>query len=328
MWALDNQTPFAADRVWVRDAKGRHHWIVVVKATFDVTPDGVLSVGDEQLPPRHEPEYFGDPGASSLRYEADLTALKPSTDVLVVGSAHARDGKPTPSVTVGLRLGSIEKTLVVYGERSFFVGPLGATTTKPLPFVKQPIRYERAFGGQTSSKIDLRNPVGRGFATTPGELEGKPAPSVEYPGRDRTTAGPAGFGPLASYWQPRLKLAGTYDAAWVERQKPLLPTDYDPQHLLSAPADQHPGKYLVGGERVELVGFTPAPALRFCLPTIELEGVSWFGRHRREHPFFLTTVLAEPDEGRVLLAWQTSLEVGPTDVEFLDRTVITGRGIA
>lgn len=327
VWGLDNRTPFAADRVWVRDCKGRHHWVVAVKATFHISERGGVSLADEQLPPLHEPEYFGDPGTSSLRYEADLTALKPATDVLVVGSACAPQGKPATSVTVGLRLGALQKTLVVHGDRSFFVGPLGTMTTKPEAFVQKPLRYERAFGGAAGSSIDLRNPVGRGFARTPGDIDGKPAPNVEYPGGDRTTAGPAGFGPLASYWQPRLKLAGTYDAAWVEHQKPLLPNDYDPQHLLSAPTDQRINKYLVGGELVELVGFTSAPALRFSLPTIELDGESRFGRHRRPHPFFLSTVLVEPDEMRLLLTWQTSLEVGPTDVEFLDRTTITAAGI-
>jgi len=37
MWALKNRTPYAAERTWVRDRSGAHHWIVAVKATFDLS---------------------------------------------------------------------------------------------------------------------------------------------------------------------------------------------------------------------------------------------------------------------------------------------------
>lgn len=34
MWALNNQTPYSAERNWTRDKRGVHYWIVSVKATF------------------------------------------------------------------------------------------------------------------------------------------------------------------------------------------------------------------------------------------------------------------------------------------------------
>ena len=40
MWEVENLTPFAADRGWVRDKKGREIWLVVLKCTFDILPDG------------------------------------------------------------------------------------------------------------------------------------------------------------------------------------------------------------------------------------------------------------------------------------------------
>ena len=42
MWSVANKTPFAADRSWVLDKAGNKTWLVVVKATFDVQPDGSL----------------------------------------------------------------------------------------------------------------------------------------------------------------------------------------------------------------------------------------------------------------------------------------------
>ena len=48
MWALKNDTPYAAERTWVRDKQGMHHWIVAVKATFTIHDDGALTLADEQ----------------------------------------------------------------------------------------------------------------------------------------------------------------------------------------------------------------------------------------------------------------------------------------
>jgi hypothetical protein len=67
MWTLFNKTPYAADRNWTRDKTGVHWWIVAVRATFDVDAGGRVTLADDQLPPLLAPEYFGEPGKSSLR---------------------------------------------------------------------------------------------------------------------------------------------------------------------------------------------------------------------------------------------------------------------
>ena len=67
MWALGNQTEFEAERTWVRDKNGAHHWIVVVKATFDILPNGALALSNEQIKPFHIPKYIGAEGQSSLQ---------------------------------------------------------------------------------------------------------------------------------------------------------------------------------------------------------------------------------------------------------------------
>jgi hypothetical protein len=40
MWAVDNKTPYGADRAWIRDKAGAHQWLVAVKATFDIGEQG------------------------------------------------------------------------------------------------------------------------------------------------------------------------------------------------------------------------------------------------------------------------------------------------
>lgn len=43
MWALDNRTPYAADRNWTRDKAGEHWWLVAVRATYLIDPTGFVT---------------------------------------------------------------------------------------------------------------------------------------------------------------------------------------------------------------------------------------------------------------------------------------------
>lgn len=334
MWALVNRTPYAAERNWTRDQHGVHWWLVAVRATFtiEVRSSAVrLTLADPQPPPVLVPEYHGEPGTSSLRHDSDLLARKPATDILALASAHAPGGRPTPTVPVTLRVGPLEKTLVVHGERVYCKGPTGPTTSAPAPFLARPIRYELAFGGSDRSdpypaqhRIDERNPVGRGFSRRSGRLDGAPAHAIEHPGGDPATRGPAGFGPIAPDWLPRRALAGTYDARWEATRRPLLPDDYDPAFALAAPLDQR--ALLRGGERLELLNMSPDGALAFDLPRVHLSVTSRFGRRHRSHePPLLATVLVEPDERRLSLTWQSALRVAAPDADDLDVTEIVAQ---
>lgn len=330
MWVLDNRTPYAAERNWVRDNRGRHLWLVVVRATFDVDLAGAVTLAEEQPPPALAPEYAGEAGASSMRWDSDLAYVKPTTDVVAEACAYTRGGKAAGAVPVRLRVGTIDKALHVYGTRVFYRGFAGGLDrSSPEPFVKRPITYEWAYGGQdfghpdpSRHRMDERNPVGLGFAVDEARLVNTAAPAIEYPGQDLGKAGPAGFGPIDPSWQPRRAYAGTYDAAWEQRQKPLLPVDYNDLFGCSAPADQRCPKYLLGGEAVELTGMTAEGLLRFALPKIYLTYCSHFGTRREEHRGRLVTVLLLPEQKQVSLVWQSALPVRSSDVDYLDRTVI------
>jgi hypothetical protein len=220
---------------------------VAVKATFVIAPTGKLTLADEQRPPLLAPEYRGEPATSSLRFDSDLLARKPTTDVVLDACAHAPQGRAEPTVPVRLRIGVIEKTLLVHGTRVYYKGAFGLTTSKPRPFLSRPICYEHAFGGVDTShpdprkhRLDMRNPVGKGFTLNPSRLEEQEAHAIEYPNAKPEKAGPTGFGPIASFWSPRLERGGTYDAAWEKRKKPLLPDDYDDRYALCSPDDQRP----------------------------------------------------------------------------------------
>lgn len=291
--------------------------MVVVKGTFSIRPDGTVEPATEQAPVCAAPVYWGAPGRSSLRYETDMILAKPGTDVIVNGHAYAPSGAPTRQVDVSLDVGPIHKHVRVIGDRVWRKGLTGLHASEPAPFVKLPIRYERAFGGFDDSadvpQVERRNPVGVGFTVDPRHLEGQALPNVELPGspiqssRDRPP--PVGLGVLAAHWSPRIELAGTYDAEWRREQFPLVPLDFDVRHNYCAPEDQRVLDFLREGSRVRTRNLTPEGGLDFVLPSVRPTFRTSIGGHAIRHHARLHTVIIEPDEPRVLLVWHTALPV-------------------
>src|SRR5258705_2813618 len=109
MWALRNQTPYKVGRTWGGDKDGVHEWIVAVKGTFDIKTDGRVERAQVQLDPLLAAEYNGEPGSSSLRYDADLVSVKPTTDVVLNGSAYAPAGRPSKKFFVSMRVNAQDK---------------------------------------------------------------------------------------------------------------------------------------------------------------------------------------------------------------------------
>jgi hypothetical protein len=314
MWQVDNRTPFAAERAWVRDRDGGEVWLVAVRCTFLVRPDGSTAPAEKQEPPVLAPKYRGEPAASSLLYDSDFYLTKPTTDVLLHGSAHAPGGQPATEVDVTLRVGDVRKTLRATGDRVYEKGAVGHTTGRPQPFTMLPLTYERAYGGADPNPKDpdrpgfeQRNPVGTGFAP----VVGKTAPNVGYPGMGRGRE-PAGFGPVSSHWQPRARHAGTYDEAWQRDRSPLYPRDLDDRFFLCSPEDQRPKEFLRGGEPVELTNLTPGGRLAFTLPRVAFDFETVFKTGDRvHHAGKLHSVILEPDVPRVVLVWRTELACHP-----------------
>lgn len=330
MWQLDNRTPFAAERGWVRDRDGTEIWLVAVKATFDIQPDGTLQVSKTQPPVLRAPEYAGEPGKSSIKYESDLVLTKKTTDIIVVGHACAPAGQAVTELDVGLRVGPVQKVLRVFGDR--YWGAFGATS--PEPFDRMPLVYERAYGGRDlqsdapDKDWEWRNPVGTGFAVSGAHATGLRLPNIEQPadliGSWRDRPAPAGFGVIASDWQPRAGLAGTYDEHWMKTRQPLLAEDLDDRYFQSAPVDQQAPEFLRGGEPVVLLNMTPGGPLRFFLPKVYLgfetrfyDGGREVHKQRRLH-----TVILEPDVMRVSVVWHSALPCH-FKVQKLERTTVT-----
>jgi hypothetical protein len=225
----------------------------------------------------------------------------------------------------------MEKVLRVFGDRVW--GAL--RSSPPTPFETMPIVYERAFGGvdlrseHPERDWDWRNPVGRGFALSLENAQGLPLPNVEDPRRLVTAWNhrppPAGFGPIAGHWQPRVASAGTYDDRWVESRKPLLPDDFDDRYFQCAPADQQTPAFLRGGEPVTLYNLTPGGGvLSFRLPRIFLgfETEFYDGSREIHRTRNLHSVIIEPDLPRGSLVWHSALPCH-FKVQKLERTIVT-----
>lgn len=336
MWQVENHTPYAAERTWVRDRDGAEIWIVAVKCSFDIRADGDTELAGVQLPVVQVPEYMDPvaPARSSLRHELDLVRTKLTTDVLVLAQAHAPGGTPVTTLDVGCRVGPVVKRLRVTGDRVWRRGRPSA----PSPFVTMPICYERAYGGvdpgsrdSPQPQWDERNPIGTGYVLKDSSAEGLRLPNIEYADQLVRTCSdrpaPAGFGPLGVHWQPRRGLAGTYDERWMRECQPLLPLDFDDRHYQCAPADQQAPQFLSGGEPVALVNLAPQSEIRFALPRVLLGFETFFSDGTRvlhERPR-LHTVILEPLAMRVALVWHSALRCHPKVHKLVKTRVIEKR---
>ena len=243
---------FPAGATITTDKTGIEHLVVVVKGTFQIPISGALVEASTQMGLKFSDEHYGDLASSSVRYENDFDPFKPMCDLVVNGSAHSRPGRRAIALTARLEYGPLRKSVRVVGDRTWQSHwGLPATASRPKPFTSMPIVWERSFGGfDTSPKnprkhaFDTRNLLGVGLHSKAGRrgVVGARLPNIEEPRRPvrswRSRRVPVGFGflPRSSSW--RMKYAGTYDEAWLEKRFPFLPDDFDERYHNGRSPDQ------------------------------------------------------------------------------------------
>lgn len=339
MWIAVNHTPFAIERSFVRDRTGAEVWLVAVRATFRVRPDGSLQRADQQIPVARVASYLGEPGKSSLAHEADLVLTKTGVDLLLHGHAHAPRGRTAEVVDVSIRCGRWVKVLRVHGDRVWMrgIGASALSLARARPFDKMPITYERAWGGRDPDakpdepyRMAAENPIGRGYTSRPTSLVDSLAPNIEDP-RSPIVPGPgpqtpAGFGPLAPNWTPRRTYAGTYDEAWRKNRAPLWPADFDDRFFSAAPVDQQLPRFASDGQVLELVNLTPNGQMRIVLPRIRISVETIFGDGQApKQEAALHTVLLEPDQARVQMVWHAAVPCHGRE-HLLERSLVGWEG--
>ena len=318
---LINSTKMLAAYTIGMDSDGRESLVVAVKGTFTI-PDkgGEPFLREEQEPLIEADVYSGDPGLSATVYETDYAPFKPRCDVVLNGSAYAPQGKPAIKVPVSFRIGSVSKVFNVIGNRCWEKTLSAIAATPPAPFMRMPISYNCAFGGTDNSHRDHRdhrafmeNPVGVGFHVNleGNVINGKPLPNTEQIGETITrpdgSSRPMSFGVVGRGWEPRHRLAGTYDQKWAANVFPFLPSDFNDAYFQCSPADQQMG-YLAGGEMVELINLTPLGRTLFQIPRMEVP-VVFFRKMRGMHETraVADTLVLEPDNNRFMITWRACL---------------------
>lgn len=302
------------------EPSGRELLVVVMKATFVLPRQGEeVRLHHEQLPLIVTDTFTGEPGSSAPLHEIDFAPRKPACEVLLVGSAHAPEGRAVTHLRVGLRVGPMRKSFDVVGDRVWEVGLGSIGASLPQHFVRMPVSYDVAFGGLDSNKEDptehdayRANPVGRGWHRylKAAWVDGTPLPNTEETGSVVSAPGesytPMALGPLGRGWPQRARFAGTYDQPWLDEVFPFLPADFDERYYQAAPEDQQLS-IPHGPVDVMLNGFTPDGMRRFVLPHFDAP-VHVFPKAggREDLTALLDTVVFEPDEERFTMSWRVA----------------------
>lgn len=317
---LINATRMVAGYTLGIEPSGREFLVVVVKGTFRMPGAGEEAhLHAQQQPLVFADTFTGEPGLSAPCAEADFALRKPRCDILLHGTAYAPGGRPATRVPVGIRIGGWSKTFAVVGDRHWQAGLGGITASEPEPFTAMPVSYDRAFGGVDTRHADparhaafLRNPAGRGFHhhLDSAWVDGTPLPNTEDLGHPVTAPdgdyAPMAFGPVGRGWEPRRRLAGTYDEKWLDEHCPFLPPDFSDAYYQAAPADQQLDAP-PGGQEVVLVNLGAEGTRAFVLPdfTAPVHIVPRRGPREELHAA-LDTLLFEPDLDRFSMTWRVA----------------------
>jgi hypothetical protein len=319
---LLNATGMQAGYTMGMDPSGREHLVAVVKGTFNIPePDGEPRLAEAQLPLIEADSFTGEPGHSAPLFETDYPLRKPRCDVLLVGSAHAPNGRPVKQVQVGLQVGAMVKTFRVLGDRFWQANSIDDIwLTDSVPFEVMPITYDRAYGGVDDFHVDaskhtayMRNPIGRGYHKRLERplVHDKPAPNTEELNRPIKRPDqpyePMAFTPVGRGWEPRLRYAGTYDQHWLDDVFPFLPPDFQDDYFQAAPADQQI-PHARGGEPVKMLNLTPGMRERFDLPRVEVP-FTFFRKKggKEERQGVIDTIVFIPDRQVFTMTWRASI---------------------
>ncbi|HEU19172.1 MAG TPA: DUF2169 domain-containing protein, partial [Deltaproteobacteria bacterium] len=244
----------------------------------------------------------------------DMLMPKQMGEVLAAGKFFSPGGKSVRAGSVRISVGSIDKTLHVFGHRDWIkkTGVVGGISDPQL-LTEMEITYVNAFGGPGYKQ----NPLGKGTEKKDSE-DVISLPNIEYPnqliGSPPDRPEPAGFGPLGPDWQQRAGKLGTYDRKWLETRWPWFPEDMGWTYFNAAPQDQQIAEYFTGDERVIIENMHPErstistslPALRMrCFVRQEQNGDELF----EEMGTRLDTVWLFPEYETGVVIWRGTLQV-------------------
>lgn len=270
-----NHSPFAAALLRsVGEDDARMFNNLIVRARFQLGPDGLEPASSAAQPEDIRREAVEDQVFGRL--EPDQVFPRRGTDLII--HAHARPTPGEPASLVELRAGPYAERLAVSGERRWLsrAGQIFASDPAPLDG-PVPLSYAEAFGGSCSTEHGElaypANPIGRGFALSADDAEGRLLPRVEFADElirawDERPE-PAGFAAYPKNWAARLE-------QFVDREGEQPRVELD-NRMFNLAHPRLSGAPIEAGERVELRGVDTSaielrdPALSFTLPAAPVE---------------------------------------------------------
>lgn len=275
-----NETPFVVATIFWEDLEQNPKLSIIVKGTFAIKPTEPAPFATDQLSILVADELHSQEDITSVRFETDMVPFKLRADVVLVGKAHAPSGEPVTHLDVTVRVGRQQKTIRVFGDRTWWFPTKFAFVpffSAPKYFLAMDLVYERAFGGidTAGARYCKENLVGKGFIgrKSKSSIHKKPLPNLEDPShlirRWRSRPKPVGFGFYGRGWMPRLSYAGTYDEKYQKERAPDSPLDFSYAFYNGAHPDLQVEGYLRGDEEVELTHVSREPTLRFRLPGVK-----------------------------------------------------------
>jgi len=325
------------------------HDVVIVKTTVTLSDDPVVAEKQAPIALADEPWHPDLTELSSLKHAGDAVLTKLDTDVILTGTARAPRGQPAREWEAAVEV--VRGSETVLASRAQILGPRrwrhtdgqGWVLTDPEPTLEVPIRYELPTGGAYPADapaagapepdpdappparwvVHPPNPSGTGFFDERAMDPAREYRAPQWQHRDHPVTmwnrevPLCGFGPVSRIWSSRLRLAGTYDTAWVKKTraeaKEGVPADYapdfDPRFFQCAHPELIAKGYLEGDERILLRGLWPDGELRVAqLPRVSILATLMFGNgDGTVERLALDTVHVDVDKGTVDLCWRIAL---------------------
>lgn len=231
---LTSAPPLAVGSFLWRSRPDSYVLTILSKATFALKPGQAATITAPEPPSMADRPWHRE--TQSIGIPTDLVPIKRNVDVLLIGHAYAPQRIAVPSLTVGLSFGTINKSVLVTGDRSWL--PDG-TCPDPDPFVRMPLCWDRAAGGP-STWNPLGIPVG-------ARIDPQMRPRIPnllprgFVVQNSTHLIPTvGFGAIAPHWPGRANYVRKWASSWDHSKwsESVLPQDLDTAYFNAAPADQ------------------------------------------------------------------------------------------
>jgi hypothetical protein len=187
--------------------------LLTAKLTFQFDDRGNTAIDSQNPQPLYPDEQ---PSELGLLPSDAVQRRDRAFEVIINAAAHAPGGRPTEAMLVSAQIGEVVRYLQVSGDRAWIEAGGAPTISRPIPFLRMPLTFARAFGGMAETwvdahtALDVRDPLnhhGRGFDARAA------ANSLAA-----TLEAPAGF-PVLS------------------QELRMLPNLEDPARLIQTPAD-------------------------------------------------------------------------------------------